>query len=193
MDLVIKNATLEEVTAICYRIGQPNFDEQVENYRKLGIAEFVANNGGDIDTAIGRYENIKSEAKMHVGFEEGRADIPEVKEVINEISKQMEEVPNQESEVPDSSQTSDNHKPKQMVINPGVENELHLEGSPEPTEPAELTLEDLTIPAQVLAKKSPEKLTKLLSRFGARSIPDLNKTHYVEFLKLLKEACDGAQ
>lgn len=83
MDLIIKNASLEEITTICYRIGEPNFQEMVEANRKFGVVEYLVNQQkADINAAAETYDNNLQNAKIQVAIEN---DLPEEVEEAEEV------------------------------------------------------------------------------------------------------------
>ena len=85
MDLIIKNASLEEVTAICYRIGEPNFAQMVEANRKFGVVEYLANHDIDLKKAEETYDKDLENIQTQVAIENDQYDeIPEIPPETNE-------------------------------------------------------------------------------------------------------------
>lgn len=155
MDLIIKNATLEEITSICYKIGEPNFEDMAKAERKYGVVDYlVKTQNKDLNTAIDEYDSIAQESGP-------------VKES-NPVQEKVEPVQDKQ-------------------------NELHLE---EPPKPAEAPVKDLEgslkqLATELVEKKGAKNLIAILNEFGAKSVPELNKSHYEEAISKIKEALNG--
>lgn len=63
MNLIIQNASLEEITLLCSRIAEPSFNETLDDDKLAKIAENI-NNGETVEQAKLHFDNdIKEKAK----------------------------------------------------------------------------------------------------------------------------------
>ncbi len=169
MNLIIQDASLEEITAICYRIGEPDFRETVEAQRKFGVVEYLVNNDkATLDEAMNEYDKNVENKRIEVAVDKGV----------------LEEIP------PDFFDDSEEEKPKEEPKEkPKKEKDLHLNEPPKVSEEKKVNLqESLTQAAtQLVQKKGAKALTDILAEYQVKSIPELNKNHFESVLSKIKE------
>lgn len=171
MDLIIKNASLEELTTICYRIGEPNFQEMVEAQRKFGVVEYLVNHGENLDSAIDTYDKDLQDTQVQVALENNVADFDDVSEsIVETVSDELEEL--------DQSVEEDKQE------------ELHLE---KPPEKPEINLKDNLhqLATDLVDSGRSKELIKILESFGAKSVPELNQSHYEAAIEKIKGVLNG--
>lgn len=174
MNLIIQDASLEEITAICYRIGEPNFQETVEAQRKFGVVEYLVNNDkATLNEAINEYDKNVENKKIEVAVDKG---------VLEEVSPDFFEEP----QTPEPKKEEPKEEPKEK---PKKEKDLHLNEPPKVSEKKKVNLqESLTQAAtQLVQKKGAKALTDILAEYQVKSIPELNKNHFESVLSKIKE------
>ena len=163
MDLIIKNASLDEVTAICYRIGEPNFQERVESERKFGAVEYMVNHNVDLNTAEKTYDNDLENTKNQVAMDSDETEISKT------VQKKVEEQPEP------------------------VQEELHLDKPPEASTTPAVNLKDSLhqLGTNLVNSGKSKEFIQILNSFGANSLPELNKNHYEAALEKMKAIQNG--
>lgn len=189
MDLIIKNASLEEVTAICYRIGEPNFNEMIEAHRKFGAVEYMAKHGMSLSTAEDTYDKDLQDVKIQVALKTDNEDqVPEAAQVVQETLTDRQPVQSVQS-VQLENQTNELEiepvqvHPNQQQFNMGEP--LHLEQKPEVSINPDESLHQLA--TKLVDAGRTKELIEILESFNAKSIPDLNKNHYDAVIARIKE------
>ncbi len=178
MDLIIKNASLDELTSICYRIGEPNFQEMVEAERKFGVVEYLVNHGENLDSAIDTYDKNLQDTKTKVALESDKDELPEVQAIVQEALNE---------------ETDSNSKPAETETSQPADEELHLDKPPEPAKKPVINLEDNLhqLATDLVNSGKSKELIKILDSFGAKSVPELNKSHYEAAIEKIKGVLNG--
>ncbi len=189
MDLIIKNASLDELTAICYRIGEPNFQEMVEAHRKFGVVEYLVNHGENLNSAIDTYDSDLQGTKTKVALESNRDDLPEVQAIVQEAILDEADIDTKPVGPVDTSKPAEETKPAQEV----KQEELHLDKPPEPAKQSAVNLGDSLhhLATDLVNSGKSKELIKILNSFGANSVPELNKSHYEAAIEKIKGVLNG--
>lgn len=168
MDLIIKNASLEQITVVCSRIATPSFNEMMDNERLEAVAGRMAAG----ETA--------EQAKL-----EWQSDLNEkAAEVLKE--KEPEPAPVQAEVEPDAREPL----PGQVTI---TDTGLHLDGPPESLETEkQITSDDIAKIAGALAKQGKTGVVvSIIKQYGVKKLIDLQPQHLKPAYDQLKVALDG--
>lgn len=170
MDLTI-HGTLDEVTAICYRIGEPNFQELVEENRKFGVVEYLVNHGLNLDKAVESYDENLKEKKVEVALQSDLKD----KETDQEAEKVITDLLDEETEKKETKAKKKTEK---------EETELHLDGPP----PSQVTLPDLQrLAGKFVGPDKRQRLVDYLDKHNWGTLFNIDKESYPKVYEDLKK------
>lgn len=171
MDLTI-HGTLDEVTAICYRIGEPNFQELVEENRKFGVVEYLVNHGLNLDQAVESYDKNLKEKKVEVALQ---SDLNN-----KETGQEAEEVISDFLEEPEKKTTQTKVKKESKK----EDTELHLDGPP----PSQVTLPELQrISGKFVGPDKRKLLVEYLNKNHWETLFDIDEKSYPKVYEDLKK------
>lgn len=164
MDLIIKNADLEQITIICSRIASPSFDEMLDDERLEEIAKHI-NNGDSPSQAKQKWqEEIVNKAEERVA-EDGTKRIDDIKK-----------------ELTPAVQTEVVHLKTEPFV---TEEELHLDGPPADMK----SLDDVMRIASEHAKKGNIELVhQIVEKYGVKKVRQLRSDQLQAVYNELAEA-----
>lgn len=171
MDLTI-HGTLDEVTAICYRIGEPNFQELVEENRKFGVVEYLVNHGLNLDQAIESYDESLKEKKVEVALKNDLKN----KETDQEADKVISDLLEDEPEKKTTTQVKKKTKKE--------DTELHLDGPP----PSQITFPELQrLSGKFIEPDKRQLLIDYLNKHHWESLFEIDEKSYPKVYEDLKK------
>lgn len=167
MDLIIRDASLEQITIVCSRIANPSFDEMLDDERLSEIAKYI-NKGDSPNTAKQKWEeDMTDKAEAYVTEPDGTKRITR-----GEIKKELGiEEPVVRTEVT---------KLK----------DLHLDGAP-PEKPT-INLNEVIRVAGELAKQGKvEFIHETVAKYGVEKVRQLKPENWQPVYDALSEALNG--
>lgn len=178
MDLLIQNATMEEITTICSRIASPSFDEMMDESRLEGIAKHI-NNGDSVDVAKHKWqEELVDEAEKAMTNPDGTKTITR-----EEIKREMN-IQDTAPKVEVKTEVT-NLQNGQTFGHTGSE-DLHLDGPP-PKDTVTLN-SVMKLATEVAKAGKTEFLRQMVKEFGVGKVKELKPEDLEPAYKKLKAA-----
>lgn len=184
MDLLIQNATLEQITTICSRIASPSFDEMMDDSRLEEISKHI-NAGDSVSDAKQKWQDeIVDKAEQTLTETDGTKTITraEIKQELGFGNPMPDvDVKTDVQKIPDKPKTDNT---------PHVGSEdLHLDGPP-PKDT--VTLDSVMKLATDVAKSGNMDFVKnMVKEFGVKKVKDLKPEQLEPAYEKLTEAVDG--
>lgn len=186
----VSGATMDDLTNIFYRLGEPGFKEVWESEKVEQLQQYI-NQGLSLSEALDR---LDTDIHRKIEELEKQDDVEDRTEPVTVLPQQ--EIPVETEIDPSLVYTPPTIDPAYTEI-PRIQqaqpvNELHLDSAPEtpvvPNPQPKVSLDDKLkqVATALVEKQGSKRLTELLEPYGARSLMDLNMMHKEEFLNQLQ-------
>lgn len=181
MDLLIQNATFEQITAICSRIASPSFDEMVDDERIGEIAKRV-NAGESVQDAKLKWQEDIEDRAMATVDPDGTKRITR-----DEIKRELGSV--ESSPEPDVKTEVTRIPGQQTAFGDAGSEDLHLDGPP-PDDT--ITLDAVMKLATDVAKAGKMDFVRaLVKEFKVKKVKHLKPEQLEPAYRKLSEALNG--
>ena len=181
MDLIIQNATLEEITTICSRVAEPSFNEMTDDKRLEEITQYMLKGDSAAEAKYKWQESMIDRAEATLNKDDDTKTITR-----EEIKKEM----GMNFEKPSQPEVKVETELKQ--IKGSEDGGLHLDGPPPddtPPELAKVTKKDVVRMAGKLSQSGKrDEVKRIVSEFGVTRIIDLDEADYKAAYDKLAEA-----
>lgn len=179
MDLLIQNATLEQITTICSRIAAPSFDEMMDDSRLEEISKYI-NNGDSVSNAKQKWqEDLVDKAEDALTNSDGTKRITR-----EEIKREMGFQNNNAAPEPEVKTEI-----KQIKDKTSGNDELHLDGPP--PEDAVTLGSVIKLATDVAKAGKMDCVRALVKEFGVKKVKQLKPEDLEPAYKKLSEALNG--